>query len=226
MRGRPVVVKVHGGPASWDHSYFKPWFGRLGEIAQVVHLDLRGHGRSARGRAEEWTFELCPDDVRAFCDVLGIERPVVLGHSMGGFVVMLYGARHPGHAGALVLQSTFARFDLERVVEGFRRFGGDEVAELSRRAYEGEDVSEDEWAPVFRTFGPSVVDPDALARRVGNEALGERGSELLHWFDVVDQLTRVRAPTLVAVGELDPITPVETAGRSWQRSRREPPNSR
>ena len=53
-------------------------------------------------------------------------------------------ARHPGHGGALILQSTWARFDLGRLVEGFRRFGGDEVAELARRDYGGDEVSDAE----------------------------------------------------------------------------------
>src|SRR5262245_5372497 len=110
MRQRPSVVLLHGGPGTYDHSYFKPDFGRLAEHAQVVYLDLRGHGRSDWGPTDEWSFEVCADDLRAFCDVLGIDRPVVYGHSMGGFVAMLYGARHPGHAAGLVLQSTMARF--------------------------------------------------------------------------------------------------------------------
>ena len=107
MRDRPTVVLVHGGPGGYDHSYFKPDFGRLTTVAQVVYLDLRDHGRSAR-HDPAWTFEACADDVRAFCDAVGIARPIVLGHSMGGFIAMLYGARHPGHAGGLVLQSTWA----------------------------------------------------------------------------------------------------------------------
>ena len=79
MRERPTVVLLHGGPGSFDHSYFKPDFGRLAEAAQVVYLDLRGHGRSERGDPADWSFEVCADDVRAFCDALGIARPVVLG---------------------------------------------------------------------------------------------------------------------------------------------------
>ena len=75
---------------------------------------------------------------------------------MGGFVGMLYGARHPGHAAALVLQSTNPRFDLARLVEGFRRFGGDTVAGLAERDYGGPPVSEDAWARVFAVFGPRV----------------------------------------------------------------------
>ena len=106
MRERPTVVLLHGGPGSFDHSYFKPDFARLAEAAQVVYLDLRGHGRSEWGDPADWSFEMCADDVRAFCDALGIARPVVYGHSLGGFVAMVYAARHPGHAGALVLQST------------------------------------------------------------------------------------------------------------------------
>ena len=46
MRERPTVVLLHGGPGSFDHSYLKPEFARLSDAAQVVYLDLRGHGRS------------------------------------------------------------------------------------------------------------------------------------------------------------------------------------
>src|SRR5690348_9595501 len=74
MRQRPTVVLVHGGPGTYDHSYFKPDFGRLAAQAQVVYLDLRGHGRSAWGDPAAWTLEACADDVRAFCDTLGIAR--------------------------------------------------------------------------------------------------------------------------------------------------------
>jgi pimeloyl-ACP methyl ester carboxylesterase len=49
MRERPTVVLLHGGPGSFDHSYFKPDFARLAETAQVIYLDLRGHGRSEWG---------------------------------------------------------------------------------------------------------------------------------------------------------------------------------
>jgi proline iminopeptidase len=211
MRERPTVVLVHGGPGTYDHSYFKPDFAPLTRIAQAVYLDLRGHGRSAWADPAEWTFEQCADDVRAFCDRLGIARPIVYGHSMGGFVVMLYGARHPGHAAGLVLQSTMARFDLARLVEGFRRFGGHEVARLAERDYGGDPVTDQEWARVFAAFGPRVPGADQLARRIKNPAVAERGMELFRRLDVVAQLARVECPTLVCVGERDPGTPVDAS---------------
>lgn len=211
MRSRPTVVLVHGGPGSYDHSYFKPDFARLANVAQVVYLDLRGHGRSEWGDPGSWSFERCADDIRAFCDVLGIDRPIVLGHSMGGWIVLLYGARHPGHAGGLVLQGTMARFDLERLVEGFRRAGGDEVADIARRHFGEAAVGADEWAQCFAAFGPNVPDEDQLARRIRNPEVGLRGMALLRELDAVDLIPRIDCPTLVCVGELEAGTPVEAS---------------
>lgn len=211
MRERPTVVLIHGGPGSYDHSYFKPDFAALTASAQLIYLDLRGHGRSAWGHPAAWSFEVCADDVRAFCDALGIAGPVVYGHSMGGFVAMLYAARHPGHAAGVVLQSTNARFDLRRLVDGVRRLGGDDVAEIAQRAYGGDSVSPEEWGRVFPLFGPHVPDEDELTRRIRNPDVHAHGMELLRTFDVVDRLSTVDCPTLVCVGDRDPVTPVAAA---------------
>ena len=213
MRERPTIVLLHGGPGSFDHSYFKPDFARLSDIAQVVYLDLPGHGRSEWGDAASWSFETCADSVHDFCDTLGIARPVLYGHSLGSFVAMVYAIRHPLHARALVLQSAFARFDLRRIVEEFRRAGGDEVAAIVERAY-GDDsaaVTPEEWARCWRLFGPWVLGEQERARTVVNEQLDEPGLEVMRGFDVLDQLARIECPTLVCVGELDPITPVAAA---------------
>lgn len=48
---------------------------------------------------------------------------------------MSYGSRHPDHPGGLILQSAMARFDLVRVVDGFRDKHGEEVADIVRRSY-------------------------------------------------------------------------------------------
>jgi pimeloyl-ACP methyl ester carboxylesterase len=170
-----------------------------------VYVDLRDHGRSAWGDPAQWTFEACADDVRALADALGLERPYVLGHSMGGVVAILYGARHPGHAAGLILSSTFARFDLDRLTEGFRRIAGEEVAGLARRAYSVEDETAEEWARVYEAFGPNRPDADALARRLQNLDLAPHGGQLLVELDIVDQLPRITSRTLVSVGELDPL---------------------
>jgi pimeloyl-ACP methyl ester carboxylesterase len=179
-----------------------------------VYLDLRDHGRSEWGDPADWSFELCADDVRAFCDALGIEKPIVFGHSLGGFVVLAYAARHPEHAGGLVLSGTHARFDLERIVEGFRAAGGDDdVLAVVRRVYgrQGAGSTDEEWARVFPLFGSWLPGADVAARTVANPAVNGPGLDLMLDFDVVDRLGGVPARALVVVGELDPITPVDAA---------------
>jgi pimeloyl-ACP methyl ester carboxylesterase len=211
MRQRPTVVLVHGGPGVYDHSYFKPDFARLTGHAQVVYLDLRGHGRSTWGDAAAWSFETCADDVRVFCDTAGIAKPIVFGHSMGGPVVLLYGARHPGHAAGLIVSSGFARWDPLRMVQGFRRVAGEEVAQIARRSYAGEEVPEQEWARVFAAFGPHLPDEDREAGTPKNQELNSHGMGLIRQLDIVDRLSGISSPTLVSVGELDPVTPVAAA---------------
>jgi proline iminopeptidase len=211
MRARPTVILVHGGPGGFDHSYLKPHFGYLTEVAQVVHLDLRGKGRSARHDPADWSFEVCADDVRAFADALGITAPIVLGHSLGGFVAMLYAARHPDHAGGLIPLATMARFDLDRLTEGFRAVAGDEVADLARRDFGGEALTDEESDTVFAAFGPRVPSEDELNRCISSPELAEPGMDLVRRLDIVDQLSRVVCPTLVCVGVLDPVTPVAAA---------------
>ena len=211
MRERPTVVLVHGGPGSFDHSYLKPDFERLAEVAQVVYFDLPGHGRSDWGNPQAWSFELCGDAVRGLCDTLGIESPVVYGHSLGGFVAMVYAVRHPGHAGALVLQSTFARFDLDRIEEEFRRRGGEEAGSVARLVYGGEraSVSDEGWARAWKLIGHWVPGEEEKARTIVNAAVNRTGGEAMRRFDVIGELGVIECP--VCVGELDPITPVSAA---------------
>jgi pimeloyl-ACP methyl ester carboxylesterase len=208
MRTRPTLLVVHGGPGSYDHSYFKPDFGRLADVAQVVYLDLRGHGRSDWTDAATWTLETCADDVRVFCDTLGIARPIVYGHSMGAAVVLFYGIRHPDHATGLVVHGGFARFDIPRLVDGFRRVAGDEVAAIADRSYRGDDVAPDEWERVFAAFGTHPPTKDESARWPKNNELHPIGMQRIREVDIVDQLHRVKVPTLVVVGEFDPVTPL------------------
>lgn len=218
MRMRPTVVLLHGGPGGFDHSYFKPDFSRLTGIAQVIYLDLPGHGRSDWGLASDWSFEQAADDLRAFCDVLDIVDPIVLGHSFGGPVAIAYGSRHPDHPAALILQSTMAFFDLDRVVADFRELADDEVADIVRRSYMGDDtVTGEEWDRCWRLFGGWVPGAVEKARIPRNQELNVAGGELMLHFDLRSTLGDVRCPTLISVGDLDPITPVwaaeEMAGR-------------
>lgn len=77
MREKPTLLLLHGGPG-FDHSIYKPAFSAVADLAQVIYLDHRGCGRSSGDDTETWNLAQWGDDVRGFCDALGIKRPIVL----------------------------------------------------------------------------------------------------------------------------------------------------
>jgi pimeloyl-ACP methyl ester carboxylesterase len=78
----------------------------MADVTQVLYLDLRGNGRSDEGPANKWSLEQWAEDLHSFCETLSIEHPIVLGHSLGGIVAMVYATRYPDHPARLVLSST------------------------------------------------------------------------------------------------------------------------
>ena len=111
MRERPTLILLHGGPGL-DHSATSRTSrssptSRSSSISTTAATAAATRAIPRTGRSRSGR-----DDVRAFCDALGIEKPIVLGQWFGGMVAMAYAARHPGHAGKLVFSSTAARNDL------------------------------------------------------------------------------------------------------------------
>ena len=220
MREKPTLLMLHGGPGA-DHSIYKPDYTALADIAQIVYLDHRGNGRSEDGPREDWTLAQWGDDVRTFCDVLGIANPIILGASFGGMVALAYATRHPGHPSKLVLISTAAAGGeyLERRVELFERFGGPEVGALARRRFlevEGHPdmASLDAWRRLaFPLYTRIPRDPDMARRAVSrSEALQwfTRPGGESHTFNMFPDLGRICCPALVMGGEDDPIHPIES----------------
>ena len=107
-----TVVLLHGWTATADltwHQTYEP----LAAHYRVVALDHRGHGRGIRTR-RAFRLEDCADDVAALAGVLGIDRLVPVGYSMGGPVAMLLWRRHPGLIDGLVLCATGRSFSSSR----------------------------------------------------------------------------------------------------------------
>src|SRR5438045_3993605 len=76
--------------------------GRLATGWRVYAPDLRGHGSSAW--PGEYSIELMRDDVWAFADRLGLDRPVLVGHSLGAMVACLAAQERPDRVARLVLE--------------------------------------------------------------------------------------------------------------------------
>ena len=151
MHAKPTLILLHGGPG-YDHSSFKPLFSQLADIAQVVFVDHRGHGRSDACPPAEWTLDTFADDVVRLCDALGIVKPIVLGQSFGGFVAQRYIARHPAHPAKVILSSTSATLSLPRKLAMFERLGGAAARAAAERFWTAPDAAS--WAEYSRVCRP------------------------------------------------------------------------
>ena len=163
MREKPTVVMVHGGPGA-DHTVAKPYFNQLTDIAQVVFYDHRGNGRSSGDDPKDWNLAQWGDDLRGLCDALGIEQPIIIGTSFGGFVALSYATRYPNHAAGLVLISTAAKVDFQHVYSAFERLGGADIAKIARDYWEnptdeGRALYREHCVPLYRhNEGESLSD--------------------------------------------------------------------
>lgn len=216
MREKPTLILLHGGPGM-DHTGYKPRFSQLADICQVVYLDHRGNGRSGPATSATWTLAQWGDDVHAFCEALGISRPVVYGASFGGAVAMSYATRHPAHPGKLIVVSAEASGGAhfaERIAM-FERLGGAEVGALARRRFLGGEVDPAMLASWIRLAFPVYTrkprDPEtvkrALLRPEVNLWFTRPGGEG-RTYDLLPALRSVQCPTLVMGGEDDPMTPI------------------
>jgi pimeloyl-ACP methyl ester carboxylesterase len=207
MRDRPTIIAMHGGPGL-DHVGPKLGLGALRDVAQLVFYDHRGHGRSDWRTPNEWTLDTWADDIVRLCDVLGIEQPIVLGNSFGGFVAQRYLARHPGHASKVILYATMAEGRLDAIVDGFRVVGGNEAAEAARAFWSEPSATtgarfRELCRPLYTTSKKSIAS-DALTLR--NDAVFAHFLAGEMWtMDHRAALANVTCPVLVLSGAHDPV---------------------
>jgi proline iminopeptidase len=212
MVAKPVLLLLHGGPG-FDHSSFRPYFDRFADTHQVLYVDQRGHGRSdQRDDPSGWDLDTWADDVVRLCDALGIEHPVVLGTSFGGFVAIKYAARHPEHPSGLILSSTLARPDFPLVESRFGVRGGPEAAAAYRRLYAEGDQSIERWLAFAQHCLPvynHTVSEISPARTRENYDVLQHFHAPFAGMDLRDDVRRIRVPTLVLAGRDDPMAPPE-----------------
>ena len=102
--GLPCIA-LHGG-LGMDHTYLKHSFGPLSDVLDLIYVDQRGNGRSARPPLETITMQQLADDVRALADALGLDGFALLGHSFGGFVALEAATTFPERLTHLFLLDT------------------------------------------------------------------------------------------------------------------------
>ncbi len=187
---------------------------------RVVRFDARGFGGSDPVPGP-LTMEKIADDAVALLDLLGIDRAVVGGCSMGGYAALALARRHPHRLSGLVLQDTRAGADSEEAKAGRR-------ALASRVLETGPEAAAEAFLPKLvgettRRERPGLVDD--LRRRIlatPAPAIASALFGLAARDDSGPTLAAVRVPTLVLVGEEDVITPppeAEAMARAIRRAK-------
>jgi len=178
----------------------------LSAVARVITPDLRGFGGSALG-TDDPSLDAMADDVAALLDDRGLDRVVLGGLSMGGYVTMAFLRRHPERVSALVLADTRAGADGEDA-----RANRERIARLleddPRSSVLVDDVLPTLLGETTRAEQPLVagrVKALVQAAPAGAVAWAERAMAVRP--DSVDTLRSVRVPTLVVVGDEDTLSP-------------------
>jgi pimeloyl-ACP methyl ester carboxylesterase len=216
-----TLVFIHG-----LGSYLKFWWFQLDAFAadgwHVVALDLPGYGKSDKPASFPYTMEAMADAARELVATLGVTRPILVGHSMGGQTALSWAIRYPDEVRALVLtspagfetfsprekawfRSVFASALVKKAPE-YAIWGSVAQANFQRFRPELEWLVEDR----VRVIGTPDFDAYAYAQVRSVQGLSEN--------DFVRQgLGQIKAPTLVVFGEEDRLIPNPFMHGGWTR---------
>ncbi len=184
--GRSALLLSHGFSASAE--MWAPNLPALAADRRVVTWDLRGHGRSDAPEDQSlYSHELAIADMAAVLDAAGVERAVIAGMSLGGYLSLAFHLRHRERVAALVLVDTGPGYRRDGERHGWNEFVERTAADLEARGLSALPSSPE------RDAG---ADPAALARAA-------RGIMAQRDAAVIESLPSVGVPALVVVGADD-----------------------
>jgi pimeloyl-ACP methyl ester carboxylesterase len=197
------IIFVHGFP--YDHTMWKAQIEDLSEKYFCVTYDIRGLGESPVGDGQ-YTMESFVDDLETIIDQLKLDKPILCGLSMGGYISLRALERMEEKFSAVILCDTRSEADnnegkLKRVAaikrintEGLTPFAKDFITNCFGDNYKQDNKDDFEK----RIAKSSAYDP-----------IGVKGSLLamLGRNNTTEYLNKIKIPALVICGELDVLTP-------------------
>ena len=185
--GRPLIL-LHGGLMSGET--FGPVLPALAAHHQVIAVDLQGHGRTA-DIDRPLDHRLMADDIAALIDHLGLDRPDIVGYSLGGGVATMTAVKHPDKVRRLV--SLSANIRRSAIYPEMLAQQG-QVSGAVADALEGTPMHE-----LYSRVAPRPGDFPRLLDKIG---------ELMsHDFDLTEEVRGLQVPTLVAAADADMAPP-------------------
>jgi pimeloyl-ACP methyl ester carboxylesterase len=185
--GRPMVL-LHGGLMSGE--MFGPILPALAERHQVIAVDLQGHGRTA-DIDRPIDIRLMADDIAGLVDHLGLEKPDVVGYSLGGGVALFTAVRHPEKVGRLVSAAAHVRRDAippEMLAQ---------QAQVSGAAVEA--MKDTPMYQLYQRVAPRPQDFGRLLDKIGESMSKD--------FDFSEEVLTLRVPTLIVAADADMAPP-------------------
>jgi pimeloyl-ACP methyl ester carboxylesterase len=185
--GQPMIL-LHGGLGSGE--MFGPVLPALAEHHQVIAVDLQGHGRTA-DIDRPLALGLMADDIAALIDHLGLEKPDLVGYSLGGGVALHTALRHPAKVGRLVAASVNLRPD---------------AVDPQIRAQQGQvNAAAAEFmkeTPMYELYQRVAPRPEDFPR-----LLDKLGELMSHDYDITEEVRGLQVPTLVVAADADMAPP-------------------
>ena len=184
--GRPMIL-LHGGLGTG--AMFEPILPALAANHQVVAPDLQGHGRTA-DIDRPIDIRLMADDIAALIDHLGLEKPDVVGYSLGGGVAFMLASRYPDKVGKLVTASVYLRPD---VIDPALRAQQGQV-----NASAAEFMKDTPMYQAYQAVAPRPEDFGTLLDKIG-ASMAE--------YDYTSEFLALKVPTLLVAGDADQAPP-------------------
>ena len=191
----PTVLLIHG--AGQNLTTWKYQLDLLSEESNLnfIAVDLPGHGGSD-GEGES-TIQGYKEITKKFADVLGLNNLIIVGHSMGGAVAMLYALDHSEELIALVLVDTGPKLSvaaqtLKAVQDDFDKFC--EIVSIRALDESSSDRLKQELKNTFQSISPEICRRDLIA---------------CDGFNLKERAQEIDVPSLIITGGEDVITPVK-----------------
>ena len=196
--GVPLVL-LHGYPL--DHRIWLPVFPFLRKDVHIIAPDLRGHGKSPIPNGM-YSMELLVEDVVCLLDKLRIEKAIVAGHSMGGYVTFEFWHIHPERIAGIALVATRANGDSEerrrdrlQTAEEVMKAGTTRVVDSMLKKLTKKTGLYPELREIMEGISPQGV--AGILRGIADRA------------NATPWLSQIKVPVLVIAGSEDQIVPVE-----------------